>query len=95
MMSKRIFMVAAAAVALLGLEILRAQTPLPTTSAKTETAVAATVAPNSGTMATTLKVLREMKAVNEETLRKQQATLDALDELQKAAEQIKVFTKRG
>ena len=36
-----------------------------------------------------------MKAANAETLKKQETTLQQLDELQKAAEQIKVFTKRG
>ena len=43
----------------------------------------------------TLQLLNAMKAANAETLKKQEATLQQLDELQKAAEQIKVFTKRG
>ena len=42
-----------------------------------------------------LKMLQEMKAANEETLRKQEATLAQLDELEKAAEQIKIYTKRS
>ncbi len=42
-----------------------------------------------------LQLLNAMKAANAETLKKQEATLQQLDELQKAAEQIKVFTKRG
>lgn len=36
-----------------------------------------------------------MKAANEEMLRKQEATLQQLDEIQKAAEQLKIFSKRG
>jgi hypothetical protein len=36
-----------------------------------------------------------MKATNEETLKKQQAALQQLDDLQKAAEQLKTFGKRG
>jgi hypothetical protein len=44
--------------------------------------------------AANLKVLRELKAANEETLKKQKATLATLDELQKAADQIKIFAKR-
>jgi hypothetical protein len=36
-----------------------------------------------------------MKATNDETLKKQKVLLDQLDELQKAAEQMKAFSKRG
>jgi hypothetical protein len=36
-----------------------------------------------------------MKATNAETLKKQEAVLQQLDELQKAAEQMKAFGKRG
>ncbi len=42
-----------------------------------------------------LKMLKEMKAVNEETLRKQTATLEQLNELEKAADQLKIYSKRG
>jgi hypothetical protein len=56
----------------------------------------APVAPdNAGSVQAALKMLEEMKAANEETLRKQAATLQQLDELEKTAEQIKVYTKRG
>jgi hypothetical protein len=43
----------------------------------------------------TIKTLQEMKAANEEILKKQEAALQQLDELQKAADEIKVFSKRG
>lgn len=43
----------------------------------------------------TLKVLEEIKAANAAILTKQSATLEQLDEIEKAAEQIKVFSKRG
>ena len=42
-----------------------------------------------------LQQLQQMKAANEETIRKQEAMLQQLDELQKAAEQLKIFAKRG
>jgi hypothetical protein len=42
-----------------------------------------------------LKMLREMKAANEETLRKQAATLEQLDELEKTADQIKIYARRS
>lgn len=41
-----------------------------------------------------IKSLKDMKAANDETLKKQKATLEMLDELQKAADQIKIYTKR-
>ena len=42
-----------------------------------------------------LKFLQEMKAANDATLKAQAAQLSALDELQKAAEELKIFSKRG
>jgi hypothetical protein len=42
-----------------------------------------------------IKLLQEMKAANGETLQKQEAALQRLDEVQKAAEQIKIFATRG
>ena len=40
-----------------------------------------------------LQLLNAMKAANDEILKKQEATLQQLDELQKAAEQIKIYTQ--
>jgi len=57
----------------------------PIRAAETDTAGAAAA----------FKALQQMKAANEELLRKQAATLQKLDELEKAAEQIKIFSKRG
>ena len=54
-----------------------------------------TVPDNSGALQGALRMLQEMKAVNEETLRKQAATLEVLDELEKAADQLKICAKRG
>lgn len=41
------------------------------------------------------RLLQEMQTTNAETLKKQEAALATLDELQKAAEEIKIFSKRG
>jgi hypothetical protein len=49
---------------------------------------------DDGSIQAAVKLLQEMKAANEETLRKQTATLQQLDELEKAADQIKIYTKR-
>ena len=83
------------------LTTLHAQSPSPmlvvpaATSATGSTTKAAPIGATSKTTEGALKLLLEMKTANEETLRKQEATLLLLDELQKAAEQIKIYTKRG
>jgi hypothetical protein len=79
--------------------MLPAQSPMPVIVPAATPAVTLTQEPaapeNSVSIQAALKLLQEMKAANEETLRKQAATLEQLDELEKAAEQIKVFSKRG
>jgi hypothetical protein len=55
----------------------------------------AAAAPAASAASPALQLLQAMKAANQETLKKQEATLIQLDELQKAADQIKIFTKRG
>jgi hypothetical protein len=42
-----------------------------------------------------VKSLQEIKAANDETLKKQDAALQQLDEMQKAADQIKIFAHRS
>ena len=75
---------------------VQAQTPVPVvvpaTSAPAVQAQTAP-APAGGTQAV-MQTLQQMKATNAETLRRQQATLQQLDELEKAIEQIKIFSKR-
>jgi hypothetical protein len=77
--------------------VLSAEAPMPVivaaaTPALTLSQAAAPPATveKSGSIQAALKMLQEMKAVNEETLRKQAATLQQLDELEKAADQIRV-----
>ena len=71
-----------------------AQSPTPAAPVKQEPVSTVSDAEKVSTQ-TTLKSLRELKETNEQLLKKQQATLDALDELQKAADQLKIFSKRG
>ena len=49
----------------------------------------------SSSLQAALKALQRTKTINDETLKKQEALLEQLDELQKAAEQLKIFAKRG
>lgn len=53
------------------------------------------VAVDSFSLQPAIKALQELKAANEEILKKQEATLQRLDELQKEAEQLKIFSKRS
>jgi len=46
-------------------------------------------------LAASVKELQELKARNDEILKDQQVALDQLDELQKEAEQLRIFSKRG
>ena len=79
--------------------ILPAQSPTTVIVPAATPAVTSSQAPaaldNSASLEGALKMLQEMKAVNEETLRKQAATLEQLDELEKAADQLKIYAKRG
>jgi hypothetical protein len=71
--------------------IVQAATQAPPPSATSPTP--GTAISDSTTAA--IKLLQELKAANEETLKKQRAALEQLDELQKSAEQVKAFSKRG
>ena len=80
--------------------IIRAQSPTVVVQAASPAPVASTTATSpsasdSKSLPTLIKLLQEMKATNAETLKKQEATLQQLDDLQKAAEQMKAFGKRG
>lgn len=49
----------------------------------------------AGSAQTVAKTLVAMKAANEEILKQQAATLLKLDEIEKAAQEIRIFTKRN
>jgi hypothetical protein len=102
MRQRALFMSAFAAMSVLA---AKAQSPAPIV---VQAASAATVSSNSASATTSppaaqdsealqaaLKSLREIKAANDETLKKQEAALQQLDELQKTADQVKIFGKRG
>jgi hypothetical protein len=71
--------------------IIQAATPAPA-GAALEPATSASAQPDSKAM---LQLLQEMQATNAATIKKQEAALETLDALQKAAEEIKIFSKRG
>ena len=84
-MKRRLFFISIFA----ALAILAGQAQSPTP------AVVQSVATDTESLPATLKLLQEMKATNEEMLKKQEAALQRLDELQKAADEIKIFGKRS
>ena len=55
----------------------------------------AQAASNDSEILAAIKSLEELKAANDEMLKKQQAALDALDQLARDAEQLRIFAKRG
>ena len=64
------------------------------TPAKTaQSAVTAAVTTTS--IQTTLKALQALKAANDEILKQQEATLLKLDEIEKAANELRIYSKRG
>ena len=80
--------------------LLQAQSPMPViVPAMTPAIKSAPAAPapseKSVSLQVALKMLQEIKATNEETLRKQTATLEQLDELEKAADAIRLLSKRS
>jgi hypothetical protein len=85
-------------VAGLGLSQALSQSPVPViVPAQTETLKQRAAMPRieAHGMEASLKILLDMRAANEETLKKQQAGLETLDELQKAADDIKIYTRRS
>jgi hypothetical protein len=71
--------------------IVQAATPAPARGALAPV----TPAPAPPDSKATLQLLQEMQSINAATLKKQGAALETLDALQKAAEEIKIFSKRG
>jgi hypothetical protein len=75
-----------------------AQSPMPVvvpamTPATAQTPAAAAV--TTAATQTTLKALQAVKAANDELLKQQTATLEKLEEIEKAANDIRIYTKRG
>ena len=79
--------------------ISHAQSPMPVVvpAMTPATTTKGPAAPDSAASSTetTLKALQAMKAVNDEILKQQAATLQKLDEIEKAANEIRIYTKRS
>jgi hypothetical protein len=91
-----IFSIIACALALSGIKA-QSQTPIvvPAMTPAITNQSPATAAITTAATQTTLKALQAMKAANDEILKQQKATLEKLDEMEKVANEIRIYTKRG
>jgi cell shape-determining protein MreC len=85
--------------AALSLFAAKAQSPKPivvqAASATTSAPASAVAVPDSSaSLQAAIKSLQEARAANSETLKKQEAVLEQLDEMQKNAAQLKIFAHR-
>lgn len=92
-------LIPAAAAFALFVSIGAAQTPMPVIVPAMTPATTAqspvTAAVTTASMQTTLKALQAIKAANDEILKQQAATLQKLEEMEKTAQEIRIYTKRG
>ena len=96
----RLYLIAFFAVIFSALSLLssRGQTSVPTilqAAAPTPAVVAKSPAAPEIDLKTALQLLQDMQATNAATIKKQEAALAALDELEQAANELKIFSKRG
>jgi hypothetical protein len=94
MRTLRIFLLSVAMLACAVLGVAQTAEPTPVTL-HAATPAPAEDAKQQAEMAENTKQLQELKAQNGEILKQQETALEALDELQKEAEQLRIFSKRG
>jgi hypothetical protein len=94
MQTLRIFIISTAMLACAVLGVAQTAEPTPITL-RAATPAPAEDAKQQAEMAENIKQLQELKAQNDEILKQQQAALEALDEMQKEAEQLRIYSKRG
>jgi hypothetical protein len=65
------------------------------TAATTKSAQSTVIAENAAATQVAIQTLERIKAANDEVLKRQLATLQQLEEIQQAADELKIFAKRG
>ena len=96
----RLYLIVFFAVVLSALPLLssRGQTSVPTilqAASPAPAVVAKSAAAPESNLKATLQLLQDMQATNAATIKKQEAALAVLDELEQAANELKIFSKRG
>ena len=81
---------------------VKAQSPAPIvvqaasgTTVTSTSSKAVTAAADVHSIPDAIKLLEQIKAANDEVLAKQKAALERLNDLQDAADQLRIFAKRG
>jgi cell shape-determining protein MreC len=96
----RLYLIVFFAVVVSALSLLssRGQTSVPTilqAASPAPAVVAKSAAAPEIDLKATLQLLQDMQATNAATIKKQEAALAVLDELEQAANELKIFSKRG
>jgi Tfp pilus assembly protein PilN len=95
----RVFIIGVAMLACTVIGIAQTSEPTPPLTIPTQPtpapADAAKEQAEQAELAADIKELQELKAQNNEILKDQQAALDALEQLEKDAEQLRIYSKRG
>ena len=82
----------------IALSAAKAQSPAPIivqAASQANTKPLTSAVPVASSIPDAIKLLEKMKADNDEVLAKQKAALERLDELQQAADELRIFSKRG
>ena len=99
MRTMRVFIIGAAMLACTVIGIAQTSEPTPPLTIPTQPtpapADAAKEQAEQAELAADIKELQELKAQNNEILKDQQAALDALEQLEKDADQLRIYSKRG
>lgn len=99
MRTMRVFIIGAAMLACTVIGIAQTSEPTPPLSIPTQPtpapADAAKEQAEQAELAADIKELQELKAQNNEILKDQQAALDVLEQLEKDADQLRIYSKRG
>jgi Tfp pilus assembly protein PilN len=99
MRTMRVFIVGAAMLACTVIGIAQTSEPTPPLTIPTQPtpapADAAKEQAEQAELAADIKELQELKAQNNEILKDQQAALDVLEQLEKDADQLRIYSKRG
>ena len=99
MRTMRVFIIGAAILACTVIGIAQTSEPTPPLTTPTQPtpapADAAKEQAEQAELAADIKELQELKAQNNEILKDQQAALDVLEQLEKDADQLRIYSKRG
>jgi Tfp pilus assembly protein PilN len=99
MRTMRVFIIGAAILACTVIGIAQTSEPTPPLTIPTQPtpapADAAKEQAEQAELAADIKELQELKAQNNEILKDQQAALDVLEQLEKDADQLRIYSKRG